>query len=612
MSDLTFDWKFYSYHLLFGSQSDWGASYSGDIKGPAEDVILTTNIRANAGSPLGTPAVITYKFAVGAPDFEAVDLFGPYVEEEWPEKLKAMALEVFAEVSAFTNVTFVEAGPGDTVNLPIYQVSKGPGLGDIIDFPTDEAFMLKVVPEAYPGEMSDEFRDLLWKHGFRHELGHNLGLSHPRNYGEEGWQDKPYDPKTDALPPHEESLQFSVMSYLRHEIYFGEPGTSRIEQEHGVSARASLVSYGLNDIKTLQFLYGVNAAPTAGDDIYTFNARLAPIRTIYDSGGIDTFDLRNQEFRTVINLEEASFSSIGTMLTFPQKDVLFDNNVSIAWDTVIENVIGSDFDDVIKGNHAANDITGGGGRDTLSGAAGSDTLSGGDGDDQLWAGKTDDAADHMLGGAGDDQIGGGFGDDTLEGGAGRDVIFGGDGHDRLLAGSDEDSLFGGLGDDTILGEGGSDLIYGGKGVGNDRVTAGDGDDTLYAGQGTDVVDGGAGADLIFAGSGDDSLAGGDGADVLWGGAGDDLLAGGEGSDRFAFVSGFGNDHITDFSVTAGQEDRLDFSAIDGLSLAQIVAASTFDGGDTRLELTGHGTLTLTGIDEDTFQTLVDGGQILGG
>jgi Ca2+-binding RTX toxin-like protein len=59
---------------------------------------------------------------------------------------------------------------------------------------------------------------------------------------------------------------------------------------------------------------------------------------------------------------------------------------------LIQNIIGSNFDDVLVGD-ANNNV--------LSGGLGADTLQGGDGDDTLTAGA---GADSLVGGAGDNQI----------------------------------------------------------------------------------------------------------------------------------------------------------------------------------------------------------------
>lgn len=84
---------------------------------------------------------------------------------------------------------------------------------------------------------------------------------------------------------------------------------------------------------------------------------------------------------------------------------------------------------------------------------------------------------------------------------------------------------------------GDDIIYGHAGAevidalgGNDNVFALDGNDVVDAGDGDDIVDGGSGDDVLRGGLGQDNLGGGAGEDVLHGGDHDDLLAGGEGSD----------------------------------------------------------------------------------
>ena len=82
----------------------------------------------------------------------------------------------------------------------------------------------------------------------------------------------------------------------------------------------------------------------------------------------------------------------------------------------IENLIGSDHNDILTGDDQANRLEGGGGADTLTGGAGADTLIGGAG------------ADTLTGGADDDRLIGGAGDDTLTGNAGDDVFVFASGH----------------------------------------------------------------------------------------------------------------------------------------------------------------------------------------
>ncbi|WP_169981063.1 calcium-binding protein [Tautonia rosea] len=108
----------------------------------------------------------------------------------------------------------------------------------------------------------------------------------------------------------------------------------------------------------------------------------------------------------------------------------------------IENVVGTSFDDMIRGNARANTLDGRAGNDTLDGLNGDDTLLGGDGNDTL------------NGGSGKDVLLGGDGNDDLDGGSGADKLYGENGNDRLRGGSDgiADALYGGAGADLFFAE----------------------------------------------------------------------------------------------------------------------------------------------------------------
>ncbi|WP_117208016.1 calcium-binding protein [Allorhizocola rhizosphaerae] len=108
-------------------------------------------------------------------------------------------------------------------------------------------------------------------------------------------------------------------------------------------------------------------------------------------------------------------------------------------DADVEDLIGGDGDDTLRGDHGSNRLYGNGGDDTVFGRSGADTIYGGAGNDVL-EGMDDD--DDVYGGDGNDRIGGGNGDDFLSGEAGNDVLEGGFGFDSLLGGAGNDQLFG--------------------------------------------------------------------------------------------------------------------------------------------------------------------------
>lgn len=259
---------------------------------------------------------------------------------------------------------------------------------------------------------------------------------------------------------------------------------------------------------------------------------------------------------------------------------------SADWVFDIENLIGTNFDDVILGSDGANVLNGLGGNDVIDGRGGDDQIWGGSGNDTLNGGDGNDIVD---GGSGNDSMVGGSGHDTLAGGSGNDSILGGSGNDRLDGGSGNDVIDGGSGTDTVVyntdgdvnvhlwsGEvsgaagndtlisiervetgGGNDVVYAtdgsnviNVGAGNDTVLAFGGNDIVYAGSGNDMVWGYEGIDVIFGGAGNDTVWGGadadtisgeDGDDALKGDAGDDFLFGGNGADRIR--GGDGDDTI---------------------------------------------------------------------
>ena len=224
----------------------------------------------------------------------------------------------------------------------------------------------------------------------------------------------------------------------------------------------------------------------------------------------------------------------------------------------IENVIGTDHDDVIFGNFAANDLAGGAGNDRIGGRGGDDVMDGGDGVDTLNYYFATGAVTVDLSAQGAAQaVGGTEGTDTF---TNFENVFG--------TATFDDALTGDAGANELSGFGGNDSLYGG-----------DGDDTAYGGSGNDLLEGGAGNDSLFGQAGNDAINGGAGDDLINGNGGGDLLTGGAGADTFQYLSVleslFSNrDIVTDF--VAG-EDIFDFSGVDANTLLSGDDAFTFIG-----------------------------------
>ncbi|GGA31610.1 hypothetical protein [Okeania sp. KiyG1] len=182
--------------------------------------------------------------------------------------------------------------------------------------------------------------------------------------------------------------------------------------------------------------------------------------------------------------------------------------------------------DLLKGGAGKDQLDGGEGNDNLHGETGKDTLKGGAGNDNLKGGAGNDQLD---GQAGNDNLEGETGHDTLKGQTGNDQLDGGEGNDQLEGGAGNDQLYGQAGKDNLKGQGGNDLLEGG--TGNDKLAGGAGNDRNFGQQGKDNITGGAGNDLLKGGAGNDKLHGNQGNDQLFGEGGKDLLKGGTGNDN---------------------------------------------------------------------------------
>ncbi len=196
-----------------------------------------------------------------------------------------------------------------------------------------------------------------------HELGHAFGLKHP-------FSSTPLN--TVLLDSSIDTTQYSIMSYTDYTgagYIFKDLGGGRYSQSFVNPTTPMLL-----DIQAIQYLYGANSKSHLEDNNYQFSNQQGEIKTIWDAGGIDTFDLSNQTLKMNINLNDGEFSSLGVkQLEFRGELLTATNNIAIAYNTVIENAIGGQGDDIILGNEVANNITGGQGNDEIDGGAGIDT-----------------------------------------------------------------------------------------------------------------------------------------------------------------------------------------------------------------------------------------------
>ena len=168
-------------------------------------------------------------------------------------------------------------------------------------------------------------------------------------------------------------------------------GTDAAENLNGLSGDDSL--YGMGGDDTLD--------GGADDDLLVGGPGAD---TLMGGAGDDTISYERSAAGVTINLGDGTARGGNA-----QGDTIVDTG-----DDEVENVRGSDHDDILTGSSGENSLWGLGGNDELDGGR---------------------RADNLYGGDGDDDLDGGDGDDTLEGGAGADTLTGGDDMDTASYGS---------------------------------------------------------------------------------------------------------------------------------------------------------------------------------
>jgi serralysin len=222
---------------------------------------------------------------------------------------------------------------------------------------------------------------------FLHEILHAIGLKHGNETVGFG-----------AMTPGRDSMEYSVMTYRS---YVGSSG-QYLENEYWGFAQTPMMV----DIAALQHLYGADFGTHAGDTVYRWDPATGQgfingagqdvpggnrvLMTVWDGGGVDTYDFSNYPTNLRIDLRPGEWSSLSSSQTamlgeaHPAR-----GNIANAMlhkgdiRSLIENAIGGPGGDVIIGNQGRNVLKGGRGADKLSGLDGLDDLVGGSGKDSF-------------------------------------------------------------------------------------------------------------------------------------------------------------------------------------------------------------------------------------
>ncbi|ESQ88928.1 hypothetical protein ABAC460_14195 [Asticcacaulis sp. AC460] len=489
-----------------------------------------------------------------------------------------------------------------------------------------------------------------------HEIGHALGLKHGHSdlttsdLTLTGELDGP-GPRfgTRPLPTAHDTWAYSVMTYRSAPGYEVNFQGDEYNQPQ---------TYMMNDIAALQYMYGAYYGVNATDTVYTFNSysgqmsingvaqemptldavdRGKIFRTIWDGGGIDTYDFSNFTGNQTIRLTAGDWSTMNVAQLSDMRPLdaaanpMAPGNVANALmyqgntASLIENAKGGSGNDTIHGNQLGNTIYGGAGYDQIAGYNGNDLQFGEAGDDYLDGLLGDDT---LSGGDGNDYMLGYDGNDSLTGGVGNDAINGEAGNDYITGGSGNDTMYGGSGNDTYYVHDAGDVImeYGAEGIdwvysvvtytlganlenlvlaasiaidgtgnaGNNQITGNAYNNVIFTGGGNDTVDAGAGNDTLYS-SGAGSYTAGLGDDVVFAGnGGAETLDGGAGTDWLNTTSYGGNYAV---NLTTGLTNLFwqSFVGFEALtsgagndSLTGSNAANTIDGGAGNDSITGEG------------------------
>ena len=277
---------------------------------------------------------------------------------------KDNAKQALTYVSNILDLKFIESSNSDSSNTITFASNKQTDSGGYATYPSSDS------------TGSDIFFNDAWynktlsggtfgAYVLMHELAHALGLKHPfptaDATGEFG--EGPF------LYGQEDSAGFTMLSY-----------STKVENY--------IAQYSPLDIAALQYLYGPSKISRAGND--TYKVSFTEANFIWDGSGIDTIDATILQASATIYLTPGYWGYVGdSKMPF----IISRGQITVNYGTVIENILGSTYNDNLYGNDIGNYIVGNDGNDNLYGLEGNDTINGGSGSDSVDGGVGIDIAE---------------------------------------------------------------------------------------------------------------------------------------------------------------------------------------------------------------------------
>lgn len=304
-------------------------------------LIAADTIRWGSSADLGTPVEITYSFMESMPAYGSgsggVGFSALTAGQREAVKLALGAATqsagiVFKQLADSDSVD-IRFGANQQQNTKAYSFLPDKSIGPIAG---DVWLDLETLQVMTPGK--EGYWVLL------HELGHALGLTHPNIFGEvtgDAVIDQAFN-----------DTRYTVMS----EKFF-TPGQFP-------------VNFSMFDVLALRYLYGDSKVGVGNSQYMIGNVRSKAITTINDADGWDVIDASSSTTGVYVDLHEGSLLSAGR----DQQDFYTLFNWAIGYDTEIERVIGSAFDDILIGTERSESFFGGDGNDQIDGGGGLDRV----------------------------------------------------------------------------------------------------------------------------------------------------------------------------------------------------------------------------------------------
>jgi Ca2+-binding RTX toxin-like protein len=369
----TYTFSVQSYSDDAGPTSSGGYTVNVSIGPPADQAqIDEENIQALLGGTSWSGSTVTYGFTTSASDYgpgEATDEVATI--QPLNAQQRAAATTVLGQVANLTNLGFslLSSSPGSAQMR--FALSEDPDTAHAYYPASGDGGDSWYNSTKYNNPVVGNYQWLT----FIHETGHALGLKHGH--------------ESPALSPDRDSGEYSVMTYRG---YIGAP----VDEENGGYRNETWgfpQTMMMYDIAALQRMYGADFTHNAGDSVYSWSATNgsfmvngavqwtpgngAPgsnrvFMTVWDGGGIDTYDLSNYGNSVTIDLRPGEWTTTSQVQRANLGDGHFARgNVANALlyngdpRSLIENAVGGSGSDVLISNQAANRLTGNGGADSF-------------------------------------------------------------------------------------------------------------------------------------------------------------------------------------------------------------------------------------------------------